>query len=56
MDMIRHETPCDQAIALTIEMKQRILNYGRDSRLLQPTCSKARVQFLVYAMDVGFAM
>ena len=44
MDMIRHDAPSDQSVALAIKVHQRTLNKIPDLRLTQPAGAQARVE------------
>src|SRR5262249_18693577 len=56
MYVVRHKAPRKQAIALTVEMKQRVLNKCRNLRSAQPACTQTIVEIALDAMDLGLAM
>ena len=49
MDMVWHDAPRQQAVALAIEMQEGVLDQGRDVRSTLPTLSPSRIEFAIDA-------
>ena len=54
MNVIRHDAPCQQVIALAIEVLERILPRFRRFRVLQPALTVAGVEIGFDALGMEF--
>ncbi len=56
VNMVRHEAPREQPIAISIKMQQGILDWRSDFRLPQPTFSEPDIELLLNAMNSRLTM
>lgn len=56
MNVVRHQAPSQRAIALVIEVEERVLDKRRYLWPTEPACSAPGIEFAVDAMNLILAM